>query len=179
MLIYMAIPVLIIVGLCIFFYMAGRYVRIGKKQEEVKAPEIIKEPESPKEPDRVPILEEEIRNLKEALEIKNKEPEERNKAVESIMQENQALLAQTRQENVDKIDEQKEEVEDTIKLEASLSQIEKEPAANNIAALPVSPSYEDVLKEPEEKVEHKKPEEKVEHKKPEEKSRRKPRRKKR
>jgi len=166
----MAIPVLIMAGLCIFFYMAGRYVRIGKRQEEVKAPEIIKEPESPKEPDRVPILEEEIRNLKEALEIKNKELEERNKAAESIMQENQKLLAQARQEKIYKTDEQAEEIEDTIKLNASLPQLEKEPAADNVVVLPVSSSYEDVLKEPEKKVEGQKPEKKM---------KRKPRRKKR
>ena len=160
----MAIPVLIMVGLCIFFYMAGRYVRIGKKQEKVKAPEIIKEPESPREPDRVPILEEAVRNLKEALEIKNKELEERNKAAESFMQENQKLLAQTRQENIGKVDELREEAEETIKLKASLSQPEKESAANNIAALPVSSSYEDVLKEPKEKMKRKKPKEKVKRK---------------
>lgn len=140
-LIYMAIPILITIGLCIFSYMTGRYIRIGKKQEEVKAPEIIKEPEPPKEPDRVPILEEEIRKLKEALEIKNKELEERTKAAELIMEENQKLLAQARQEE-------------------SLSQLEKEPAADNIAALPVSSSDEDVPKEPAEKMKRKKPEEK-------------------
>ncbi|MBI5124552.1 MAG: hypothetical protein HZA72_03955 [Candidatus Omnitrophica bacterium] len=140
MLIYMAIPVLIMVGLCIFSYMAGRYVRIGKKQKEIKVPEIIKEPEPPKEPDKVPILEEEIRNLKEALEIKNKELEERNTAPESIV------------------------------LEASLSQPEKEPAVDNIAVLSTSSLYEDMLKEPKERSERKKSKEKVE---------RKPRRKKR
>jgi len=179
MLIYMAVPVLIMVGLCIFFYMAGRYVRIGKKQEEVKAPEIIKEPKPPKEPDRVPILEEEIRNLKEALEIKDKELEERNKAAELIMQENQKLLAQTRQESIDKIDEQMKEVGDTIKFEAGLSQLEKESAANDIAVLPFSSSYEDALKESGEKIEDKKPEEKKGHRKPEKKVRHKPHRKKR
>ena len=161
---YLAIPILITIGMCIFSYMAGRYVRIEKKQEEVKTSKIIKEPEPPKEPDRVPILEKEIRNLKEALEIKNKELEERNSAAESIMQENQKLLAQARQENTDKIDEQKEEVEDTIKLRASPSQPEKEPAANNIAVLPISSLYEDVVRKPKEKVKHKKPEKKVRHK---------------
>ena len=165
MLIYMAIPVLIIIGLCLFSYMAGRYVRVGKKREEVKAPEMIAAPESPKEPDRAPILEEEIRNLKEALEIKNKELEERNKAAELIMRENQELLDRIRQENTDKINKQTEEAEETIRLKARLSQLEKELAANNVAAQPVLLSYEDAPKEPEEKASRKKPKKKVKRKK--------------
>ena len=190
MLIYMAIPVLIMGGLCVLFYMIGRYVRIGKEQGEVKALEIVKEPLSPQEPDKILILEEENKSLKETLAIKNKELGERDKAAESMTQENQKLLAQIRQESIDMMDEQREEVEETIKLKERISQLEGELAAKDAAVQPISSLCKDVLKELEEKKdilkepEEKKDalkelEEKVERKKPEEKAKRKPLRKKR
>ncbi|MDD5173484.1 MAG: hypothetical protein PHV48_01485 [Candidatus Omnitrophica bacterium] len=174
MLIYMAIPILIMVGLCVFFYMAGRYVHIGKKWAEISASKINKTQELPKEPGRVPILEEEIRNLKKALEIKDKELEERNKAAESIMRENQKLLAEARRENMDKTAGRKEEAEDAVKPEIGMPQLENTPPVNDIAASPVSLSDEDSLKESGEKAEEKKPEKKIKRKKPKNKIKRKP-----
>lgn len=151
MLVYMAVPVLIMVGLCIFFYMAGRYIRIGKKRQQIK------EPLAAKEPDRVPMLEEENRSLKEALEIKNRELEECNKAAQ-----------------------QKLEPEEAIKLKVRITQLEDELAAKSSAAQPIPLSYEAAPKEPEKKKKSasKKPKEKTQHKKPAKKIKLKPRKKK-
>jgi len=137
--------------------MAGRYVSVGKKQKKGK------------EPDRVPILEEENKKLKEALEIKNKELEEKNKAPEPVVQETSNPSVDPYQDRTDKIDEQKEEGEKTIDPSLRVLQPKDESATDNAKAQAVSSIYESVLKGPEEKPEGEKVEEKVESVNPEEK----------
>ena len=150
MLNYIAVPILIIIGLCISSYILGRYVRIEKKQKL-------------KEPDRVPVLEKENKNLKESLEIKSKELEKKNEAYDLVMRENQKFLAQTPSESTGKIDNRKKETENAvkseepIKIESCMPQPGDGPAAIDPAVHTVSSLYEAVLKGPAEKTKVEKP----------------------
>jgi hypothetical protein len=149
MLIYMAVPVSIMIGLCIFSYMAGRYVSTGKKQKL-------------KEPDKAPMLEKENRILRESLESKSKELEKKNEAYDLIVRENQKLLARPHRESTDEMSGQNKEVEGSIEPAPRLLQPEEAPPAIDPSVHTVPSLYESVLKGFEEKTEYENPEEKSE-----------------
>jgi len=131
MFIYLAIPILVIMGLCLFSFEAGR--RLGK----TKNPVIIKEPV--KAPDH--LLKEENERLAKLIEDKDRELAEQARLIETTLNENRKLLSKSRKEFMHKADDQRAEILNAIIFKHRISQLESELKKNNIEIPPLPVSY--------------------------------------
>lgn len=116
---YLITPVLIIIGLCCFSYLIGRYTAGGYKTKKADS-------ESSGSG-------EEIKRLKAMIEEKNEEAEAKNRLTETTLKEYQELLIKNRKESNKRADEQREEVLNTIKLKKRISRLEAELKKNGIS----------------------------------------------
>ncbi|MBI5124282.1 MAG: hypothetical protein HZA72_02555, partial [Candidatus Omnitrophica bacterium] len=108
------IPILIIIGLCVFSYKVGELIGNAKGHGGVK--KFAKAQE----------LEEENKRLKEEIENKCKELEAQNKLIDSVFKENKELLKTSHKEFLKKVDGQREDLLKVIVLKKRIAQLEDE-----------------------------------------------------
>lgn len=126
---YMIIPVLVTMGLCIFFYLLGIYTFKLKSRATYSKPA-----ENTALEDEKKKLEEENARIKEELRAKEEALEAHNKTIETVLNEQKELFAKEREANAKKADSQREEVINIIRLKKRISQLEAELAKKNSAS---------------------------------------------